>query len=255
MADAQADDYRLARDPGRPRRSARSLTVVVMALIGLILAAATWQTTRSAEAAMQRRQDLIQRVRDQQRAVAETGGQVSTAGNRLASLNRLAAAGPDPELADAVAGLEVAAGYTDVTGPGMVLTLQDAASPLPRGVRPDEARVLDTDMQSAVNGLWQSGARAVAINGVRLTTTTAIRTAGQAILVDYRPLRPPYAIVAVGPGRRMRTDFLMSQGGADLRFLRREYGIRFRTQVEEGLLAPASTSNLPRQAEVVQVPR
>ena len=35
-----------------------------------------------------------------------------------------------------------------------------------------------------VNGLWQAGAEAISINGQRLTSTSAIRFAGQAILVD-----------------------------------------------------------------------
>ena len=44
------------------------------------------------------------------------------------------------------------------------------------------------DLQIVVNGLWASGAEAVSVNGQRLTSKAAIRFAGQAILVNYRPL-------------------------------------------------------------------
>ena len=65
----------------------------------------------------------------------------------------------------------------------------------------DLGRVLDRDVQLVVNGLWRPAPTAVAINGRRLTARTAIRSAGGAILVDYRPLRPPYRVEAVGdPG-------------------------------------------------------
>ena len=43
--------------------------------------------------------------------------------------------------------------------------------------------------------LWQSGAEAIAINGQRLTSFSAIRAAGDAILVDNRPLVPPYTVL------------------------------------------------------------
>lgn len=50
-----------------------------------------------------------------------------------------------------------------------------------------------------VNGLWQAGATDMAINGRRLTPTSAIRAAGEAILVNYRPMSPPYVVSAIGP--------------------------------------------------------
>ena len=40
------------------------------------------------------------------------------------------------------------------------------------------SRVLDVDLQGVVNGLWASGAEAIAVNGQRLTGLTTIRAAG-----------------------------------------------------------------------------
>ncbi|CAM5647734.1 membrane protein [Streptomyces purpurascens] len=56
-------------------------------------------------------------------------------------------------------------------------------------------------MQRVVNGLWESGAEAVSINGQRLTALSAMRAAGDAILVDNKPLVPPYTVLAVGAGQ------------------------------------------------------
>ena len=59
------------------------------------------------------------------------------------------------------------------------------------------------------------------VNGQRLTALSAIRSAGDAILVDFRPLTPPYEIV--GPSASpdaMRATFVGGFGGSYLQVLR-----------------------------------
>jgi uncharacterized protein YlxW (UPF0749 family) len=118
-------------------------------------------------------------------------------------------------------------------------------------VSPDEAKVLDIDMQTAVNGLWEAGAQAIAINDIRLTSLTAIRTAGEAILVDFRPLEPPYTVVAIGP-KDLAKRFARTQASDDLDQLRRDYGIQSEVSAADLMAVPASTANLPTKAEVVK---
>lgn len=95
------------------------------------------------------------------------------------------------------------------------------------------------------------GAQAIAINGVRLTSVTAIRTAGEAILVDYRPLEPPYRIDAIGPSD-LADRFSQSQAGDDLAQLGEDYGIQSEVSAADEVTVPASTANLPTRAEVVK---
>ena len=75
-------------------------------------------------------------------------------------------------------------------------------------------RVLDLDLQVLANGLWQAGAEAIAINGHRLSTLTAIRGAGDAITVDYRSLTRPYRVEAIGDPRTLHARLVESPGGA-----------------------------------------
>ena len=83
-----------------------------------------------------------------------------------------------------------------MTGPGLVVRLDDAAGDGdgadvdPRTDVDDSGRVTDRDLQTVVNEVWAAGAEAVAVNGQRLTALSAIRSAGDAILVDFRPLTP-----------------------------------------------------------------
>jgi hypothetical protein len=85
--------------------------------------------------------------------------------------------------------------------------------------------VTSFDLQILCNGLWQAGAEAMSINGQRLTSRSSIRFAGDAILVDYRPLSPPYVITAVGDGRDLQTGFASTASGVYLKSLGDNYSI------------------------------
>ena len=82
------------------------------------------------------------------------------------------------------------------------------------------------DLQIIVNGLWGAGAEAIAINGQRLSSTAAIRFAGQAIIVDFRPLARPYVITALGDPQGMQQIFEPSFAGVYLDQLTQEFQIR-----------------------------
>jgi uncharacterized protein YlxW (UPF0749 family) len=49
-----------------------------------------------------------------------------------------------------------------------------------------------------VNALWASGAEAVALNGERLTSASAVRCAGNTLLLHGTLHTPPYRIAAIG---------------------------------------------------------
>ncbi|QNE78543.1 DUF881 domain-containing protein [Streptomyces finlayi] len=147
-------------------------------------------------------------------------------------------------------------GATPVEGPGVKLVVDDARETDQGGGGPrestgfaDTGRVRDRDMQRVVNGLWQSGAEAVAINGQRLTALSAIRAAGDAILVDNRPLVPPYTVLAVGDGKRLSTAFQDSADGQYLHALQESFDIRTSISDQEKVRLPAAPSLIVRTAE------
>jgi uncharacterized protein YlxW (UPF0749 family) len=148
--------------------------------------------------------------------------------------------------------LESATGAGAVRGPGMALLLDDATSDSgtdagdPRSQAEADGRVTDRDLQTLVNELWAAGAEAVAVNEQRLTARSAIRAAGDAILVDFRPLNPPYEVRAIGPNR-MRTDFVEGFGGSYLQVLR-DYGIQYSVEDRDALRLPASAGLTVRHA-------
>ncbi|MEV0321782.1 DUF881 domain-containing protein [Streptomyces sp. NPDC050658] len=147
-------------------------------------------------------------------------------------------------------------GATEVQGPGVKLVVDDAKEADQGGGGPresagfsDTGRVRDRDMQRVVNGLWQSGAEAISINDQRLTALSAIRAAGDAILVDNKPLVPPYTVLAVGDGQRLSTRFQNSRDGQYLHALQENFGVRTSISVQESLRIPAAPSVTVRTAE------
>ncbi|MFJ6387739.1 DUF881 domain-containing protein [Streptomyces sp. NPDC091972] len=152
----------------------------------------------------------------------------------------------------------ILSGAVEVHGPGVKLVVDDAkeagtgggdGNPRETSGFSDTGRVRDRDMQRVVNGLWESGAEAVSINGQRLTALSAIRAAGDAILVDNKPLVPPYTVLAVGDGKRLSTMFQDSADGLYLHALEENYGIRTAISVEDDLRLPAAPSVIVRTAE------
>ena len=251
IAEAQADDYALAQRSGPTTRGNPFIAGLLFALIGLLLATAFWQRQSVQPAAEQRREALVERIRTQTDRAEDAQDQAAQLRASVSQLQQLATDGLGEDFSEKLRAIEVATGFVGLRGPGAVLVMDDAQPPLPRGVDPAEAKVLDIDMQGAVNGLWQAGAEAISINGVRLTSVTAIRTAGEAILVDYRPLEPPYRIDAIGPAD-LAERFSTGQAGDDLTQLGTDYGIQSEVTAADEVTVPASTANLPNKAEVLK---
>ncbi|MFE2156054.1 DUF881 domain-containing protein [Streptomyces lavendulae] len=156
--------------------------------------------------------------------------------------------------------LALLSGATEVHGPGVKLVVDDAkgsssgggGGPRESAGFSDTGRVRDRDMQRIVNGLWQAGAEAVSINGQRLTALSAIRAAGDAILVDNRPLVPPYEVLAVGDKKRLGTTFQDSVDGQYLHVLQESYGIRYTLSAVDEVKLPAASSLTVRTATAVE---
>jgi uncharacterized protein YlxW (UPF0749 family) len=126
---------------------------------------------------------------------------------------RTAALGDDDAasaLETRIEALDPVVGNVPVTGPGVLIVVDDS----PSATADTRDRVLDIDLQVLANGLWEADAEAISINGHRLTNLTAIRSAGDAITVDYRSLTRPYRVEAVGDPRTLQARFVESSAGA-----------------------------------------
>lgn len=121
-----------------------------------------------------------------------------------------------------------------VVGPGLTITLDD------RQVTSPDGQLRDYDFHVVINSLWDAGAEAIAINGERIGPTTAIRTAGQAVQVNLKPLVPPYSIEVIGDATAIQTAFANLRGSAHIAGLRDMYQVAVNfDNVSEMTLPPA----------------
>jgi uncharacterized protein YlxW (UPF0749 family) len=144
---------------------------------------------------------------------------------------------------------EAATGLRRVTGDGVTVTLGDGpvkADPV-TGQADKNARVLYVDLRNVVNELFADGAEAVAINGQRLTSISTIRSAGEAILVDFKPLIGPYRVTAIGPDS-MADDFNESATADLFRKLADNKGMSFSVKQTDDLTLPAAANPQLRYA-------
>lgn len=232
----------LGRTAGaRSRLSAIGLLVT----LGLVTGIAAAQV-REREASLQGvRAELVtdveQRTRETDALAAQTAALREEVARRQQAGLSVGAAGA--RAARQLAALELAAGVGAVEGEGVVVRLDDAPGSRDPAAADDKAaasgRVLDRDVQDAVNGLWAAGAEAVSVNDLRLTTLTAIRSAGEAILVDFRPLSPPYVIRAIG-SPRLQAGFADGASGRRLSSYTELYGLRFAVERADRLRLPGS---------------
>ncbi|RYG44302.1 DUF881 domain-containing protein [bacterium] len=89
------------------------------------------------------------------------------------------------------------AGLTEVTGPGIVITLRDSQKSS-GGSQAYDAIVHDLDVLRTVNEVFASGAEAVSVNKHRVSLGTTFRCVGPTILVDDVKIASPVVIRAIG---------------------------------------------------------
>jgi uncharacterized protein YlxW (UPF0749 family) len=93
----------------------------------------------------------------------------------------------------------IASGLIQLTGTGIVLKLEDSTQPVPPDGIASDYLVTAADLRTVVDELWRSGAEAIAIDGERMTASTAVIDIGGSVLVNNAYLAGPFQISAIGP--------------------------------------------------------
>ncbi|MGD3105925.1 DUF881 domain-containing protein [Streptomyces sp. YGL11-2] len=239
---------------GLPRTLRAKLGLAAgLVLAALVVTVGAAQARVSAPTLAKEREELIHRI---QKGTAEADTQQQRVDATRDAVDRMQREALKKHGGDKAELLALLAGSTQVTGPGVKLVVDDAkgaessaGGPRESSDFSDTGRVRDRDLQRVVNGLWQSGAEAIAVNGQRLTSLSAIRAAGDAILVDNKPLVPPYTVLAVGDGQRLSTAFQDSADGQYLHVLQENYGVRTKISAESQVTLPPAPSLTVRTAK------
>ena len=197
------------------------------------------------------RQEQLKQVEQQNAKLMQENARL-TKSKEQAIANLLT--GDNEQLLEDINRIKLIAGFTEVQGRGLVMTLND---------KPDydilkdplDSIVHDADVRYAVDLLRGSGALAISINGYRIVNSTYILCIGPTILVNNERLVPPYVISAVGD-----TDSMLTALDSDLYFeVRRQQptGIVVESKVLDKVAVPPFTEvdRLDKYISLLEVSR
>jgi len=102
-------------------------------------------------------------------------------------------------------------GYTNVTGPGIMITLEDADSSNIK-LNATDYIVHDGDIVEVINALKNAGAEAISVNGQRIVNGTAVTCAGNIIKANGEKIGSPFVINAIGSTGRLYGALTMPGG-------------------------------------------
>jgi uncharacterized protein YlxW (UPF0749 family) len=225
------------------------LVVVLAATLGVGVASAALALRHPSADDREARQLLESQLTDRKNTVEQLTASNAQLAAQVRSMQQGALSLQNPSLLATTRLWSIAAGVAPVTGPGLRIVLSDAqaAADDPENL---DLRVQDVDLQVLVNGLWAAGAEAIAVNGQRVTGTTAIRSAGSAVLVDLVPLVGPYTVDAIGSAPDLQTKLARSSAGQHIATLKATYGIGVGISSQSALQMPGSGSTSLSSATV-----
>jgi uncharacterized protein YlxW (UPF0749 family) len=185
------------REPGaRPaRRRTRSqrvfgaLAAVLILLLGVAIVTQVRQTESGDSLETARPADLLVLLDSLQQREAALNTEVAELQRTLSSLQ---ASGSSDQAAienaqARLAALSILIGTVAATGPGVTVTIDDAA----RGVSPET-------MLDVINELRAAGAEAMQVGDIRVGVDTWVVGAPGALTIDGKTLSPPYSVLAIG---------------------------------------------------------
>jgi uncharacterized protein YlxW (UPF0749 family) len=176
------------------------------------------------------------------------------------ALTRASADDPGSDVAEILAVEAERAGFVDVAGPGLTVSLNDAPVPddltdLPEGTTPDDFVVHQQDVEAVVNALWTGGAEAMQIMDRRITSVSAVRCVGNVIILDGQVYSPPFDITVIGDPSRLNDALDRSEQVQVYRDWADFIGLGYEVTEHEEVTIPGATtptglsSATPVQAE------
>ena len=186
------------------RKRTGILLAVVLLLIGLILTGEYARIKKINDELDEIREsyalyaDLLQEQNTKNEALVATAADLT---NRLnEAYGQILEEQGEQQLLEEWKTARLLAGFTEVHGEGIVITLNDAQS---GNTLSSQNIIHDSDVRYIVDALRGMGAAAISINGERIMHTSELMCNGPTILINGRYHPVPYVVSAVGDAESM----------------------------------------------------
>jgi uncharacterized protein YlxW (UPF0749 family) len=215
---------------------------LAVAALGVMAAVVAVQTDREAPANELSRAALVQQIDTRSDDVRALQADVA----RLTRFNASVASNStrtQADLGDAEARVrraELTTGFSAVHGPGVRITVDD---------RPGDevdGEVLDEDLATLVDGLFEAGAEAVAINDQRINALGGIRNTNRAVHVNGRPVIAPYTVSAIGDPRTLQARLVETYQGQQWFGRVNNFGFVYEAENVDDIRLPAAPERVLR---------
>ena len=187
------------------------ISLVAVAALGIMGAVVAAQTDREAEVNELSRAALVEQIDSKRDQVRDLQARVAalTRSNQAVASSNTRIQGQLDDLESRVRRAELNTGFAAVHGPGVRITVDNRP-----GVDVD-SEIRDEDLAFLVDGLWEAGAEAIAVNDQRLNALGGIRNTNRAIHVNGRPVNAPYVISVIGDNKTLQARLLQTSQGQE----------------------------------------
>ncbi|MDR3288482.1 MAG: DUF881 domain-containing protein [Peptococcaceae bacterium] len=144
---------------------------------------------------------------------------------------------------------QLSAGVLSVRAPGLRITLNDSKDPVTEPNDVAKYVIHEAYLREIINCLWSSGAEAVAVNRLRVTSNTEIFCSGAFIQINGSRQMPPYVIEAVGNTDEMQTALNFLYYWTELGSYSQRYGITREVEFKDEITIPAASLRQYRYIE------
>lgn len=215
---------------------------LAIAALGVMAAVVAVQTDREAPANELSRAALVQQIDNRSDDVRALQADVA----RLTRFNAAVASNStrtQTDLGDVetrVRRAELTTGFSSVHGPGVRITVDN---------RPGDevdGEVLDEDLATLVDGLFEAGAEAVAINDQRINALGGIRNTNRAVHVNGRPVNAPYTVSAIGDPRTLQARLVETYQGQQWFGRVNNFGFVYEAENVDDIRLPAAPERVLR---------
>lgn len=211
-------------------------SLVAIATLGVLAAVVAVQTDREAGVNELSRAALVQQINSRRADLRDLQNEVAalTKSNQEEASSSTLTADRLSETTARVRRAELNTGSAAVHGPGVRLTVDN---------RPDvevNSEIRDEDLAILVDGLWEAGAEAIAINDQRINALGGIRNTSRAIHVNGRPLIAPYVVSVIGDNKSLQAKLLQTSEGQEWFALVNGLGFVYSAENVDDIRLPAA---------------